>query len=746
MDFHSFILKKPEKIIPKKLKQDKINISGSLNPAAWVTPARWRDSDGLYIGEDLKNVWLYREVDLTLFKDFSYDFITFLNSFFIELSSQGFNEFHISSVINSEALLLDTEISDNLKNYILADAFYTVPSKYIFLGVKVPYDSNFADYAEDGEILSLKENSFNLISKILGEYVPNSHNLNPRVQILDGIFTKYFLKKMTNITYQYLDFWYQGGRSEPLEVLEEKDFLDNKLKNEKIDFLSFSNNNENVEFFKNWNILDNTNDAKIKLISVRGYLNDYGKLKGVNFNGYQLASNLFTNISALSGVLSDLDTDSFEQINTAGYQYSLLELPHRQLPALDETLPASKAKINPFLNASNATAINHLLTLGFPNIGDKNGILFSLIEPDYQPLWLNTKKINDFKKADRILICGDENSGKTYTSINILIQEFLAGNKVAIFTKVRDEKIIKIIEFLGGISYSIKELFKNELIPSPYLYKDANETQEILATLFKEEVFNNKEKYNISEADIDAINTFLNRKLNDSIDNMESLLSNLEDPRHRKILNNFYRNFPFLYNHNKKTDFKLGSLTYFYLHDESNKNIDSTLNLSDLFIKDKDFSSDEISIFKIFLEMLLEYNSEKIDMVILDGLEEIFNSNYDQKLVGQLFFGKKYDNIAVSLTLKNMDKLVMEKFDFKKLFTIAVLHEVKNINSLAYFFQEYGIPEKEENFTYLQDASSFVNQDNEIVPSRAFIIDRLGKIGKGIVFPLIPEIISILED
>jgi hypothetical protein len=84
----------------------------------------------------------------------------------------------------------------------------------------------------------------------------------------------------------------------------------------------------------------------------------------------------------------------------------------RQLEALEETLPCSSRRVNPFLQDLSISMVSYSGILGWSNLGDREGLFLGLADPDFTPVWLDTTAAPAENKPPAFCIFGDPGSGK----------------------------------------------------------------------------------------------------------------------------------------------------------------------------------------------------------------------------------------------------------------------------------------------------------------------------------------------
>lgn len=136
------------------------------------------------------------------------------------------------------------------------------------------------------------------------------------------------------------------------------------------------------------------------------------------------------------------------------YNIEVKPLEHRQIRALDETLPCSSRRVNPFLQDVSISMIAHAGLAGFSNLGDRSGLFVGVAHPDYTPVFLEPSAAARENMPPGMLVAGDPGSGKTFLCQTLALQAVLAGtttifinpkgfDSLASFAKIVDGRVVK---------------------------------------------------------------------------------------------------------------------------------------------------------------------------------------------------------------------------------------------------------------------------------------------------------------
>lgn len=117
-------------------------------------------------------------------------------------------------------------------------------------------------------------------------------------------------------------------------------------------------------------------------------------------------------------------------IKTYGIQAKPLEL--RQMAALDETLPCSTKRVNPFLQYTNIAMFAWSGIQGFSSLGDPKGVFLGLVDPHGTPCFLDPRGASANDLPPVMLVAGDPGSGKTFTLQVVAMQTAMQGIKTVL--------------------------------------------------------------------------------------------------------------------------------------------------------------------------------------------------------------------------------------------------------------------------------------------------------------------------
>lgn len=355
----------------------------------WWTPWSWVSADGIYIGDD--GAWLYRQLPLALLASDG------LTTMVCDPAIDGQRLhllLHAWSAPIEEASLRTT--GTDLDDYLADTIRLYSPVRRLIVGVRLP--------DRDTETSTLSA-VYATIDRVLGEHVPNLDAHDADLEVLDRWLAGYGATACDRVATDMLEAWYTLGHPTPTDA----DETETNIQLGGGSLLTFATGNP-----------DPTSDlhppapplppgarsavvASARFTARRDGVDDLGLVYGRRALG------------AAPWV------DTLRRVMPAA---NVSGLPLRQLPALDETLPCSKASLNP---SPRRAGIHVLRQAGFTNptpVGDPSGLLLGMGGVGYtDPVRFNPLSGG----VSRLTIYGASSAGKTFLAEHIAHQGMLAG-------------------------------------------------------------------------------------------------------------------------------------------------------------------------------------------------------------------------------------------------------------------------------------------------------------------------------
>lgn len=447
-------------ILPNFLKFGK----GAQEYAQWSSPDPWRNDDGVFVGLN-GQVWIYRKLDLSPVKwednEARLGIARQLDNLLTDLGSlskvpvgniralANNREVHIESVTWQEILTSPDDNPPELAEF-QSDAYgVTVPKRALFLGVKLV--QTIIGKKEGGQKQGLWASMQELARRSMGDDMPKLEPYKDDLQRVKRILDLYEAKLPTKQEFAQLGSWFNQGRGTDVLIEEQ---IDRIVVADSAPIQMSAARQFEVPTFSSpddqWlmDALAHPGDAP-HMISVRCELEPTkvtrnrarmqqrriqanieeeeksGDIEKVeNTESYQLAKDFedylsaekrptLSNVSILMASEVTEETETYMDFldNTYGIQMTTLE--HRQILALDETLPCSNTRVNPFLQDINVAMLAHAGLQAFSSLGDDRGAFVGFIDPDGAPLFIDPSASSRQNLPPGFGVFGDPGSGKS---------------------------------------------------------------------------------------------------------------------------------------------------------------------------------------------------------------------------------------------------------------------------------------------------------------------------------------------
>lgn len=476
----------------------------------WTTPWAWRDESGMYIGWN-KEAWLYWQLPINplLWEDPGHrlDVSGPLQQLLSELgdlhvdNSMGISllsnarQVHVLSIAWEEPGRPPQGAAEDLIDFQAACLDFLIPNKALFVGIQLRSENALAAIKYKGW-KGLLEQAKDLGTKTLGEDVPDREQFEKDRVKIERILRRHGATPPTEQASAQLEAWYNLGRSPDvvIQVADESLYIADY---DRLEFSAVTRFREkSMEApHSQWALDAATHSNGPKVISIRGELQApsiarnrarsaqrriraqmdeemaTGDLERVEDTvAYQQAqqveefitlgqSPLFANCSILMARrIGDEDEETYMDELRQLYGIDMKPLVMRQLEALDETLPCSSKRLNPFLQDLSLEMIAYCGLQGWSNIGDTAGAFIGLADPDYTPVWLDFFGAPARNEPPTMGIFGEPGSGKTYLCQLIATQAALAGHQVIFINPKGFSTLSPFAELVGGSVVKMSEL------------------------------------------------------------------------------------------------------------------------------------------------------------------------------------------------------------------------------------------------------------------------------------------------
>jgi len=496
----------------------------------WTTPWAWRDDDGCYVGWN-GQVWLYRSFPLAPIAQRWEDPKTLirlgqqLDQLLNELgetSREGipglaattadYREVHIVA-ITWEAMARPPEgTPTRLAQYMEESLGFLVPAKALMVGVKLRGASSSSTGLADSVKEALKSG--------LAEQTPDIDRYATDRAAVSAILGRAGCRPPTGEQLRQLESWYNMGKGPDAFIIERRDHLevDRVDAIELAAVLDFQRSVNHAPNYQ-WVHEAETHPEGVRVVSVRAELEPAtaarkrtrqsqrrirsqieeematGDLERAEYSDtFALASAVedhFLNsqeplLTRASIIMARRATDATETYADFLHNYMGIDvrnLDMRQLPALDETLPCSSKRVNPFVQELSVGMVAHAGLHGFAALGDKKGVYVGLADPNYTLTMVDPLGAPAVNKPPSMGIFGDPGSGKTFLAQMIAYQSSLMGLPVVFINPKGFDTLAPLAELAGGQVVSMSKAETEGGAFDPFRYAPSPVmAAEILAT------------------------------------------------------------------------------------------------------------------------------------------------------------------------------------------------------------------------------------------------------------------------
>jgi hypothetical protein len=485
--------------------------AGSEDPVRstlWTTPWSWRTDDGIYVGHG-KDAWLYRELPLNPLQwedpgtrlQIGSPLATLLEELGSTSKDTGaglrtlarLREIHLVAVTWEAPAKLPEETGPQLRDFLAATLRFTVPYKALFVGVKLRSSVTSTTAKKQGG--GLLEQIKSMTAAALAEDVPNLDPFEKDITSITSIMARNGAKVPARDSLRHLESWYNLGRGPDVEVKETRDLLyvDDFDVIEMAAVRAFEQPVMRAPHAQ-WLLAAATHPEGPSVVSVRGQLEPASMARGrlratqrkfLNQLEEQAATgdleraedsqtlNLAKEVedyfvSSGEPLISECSIVMARRASSAEETYidelrgafgiDVTALQHRQLAALDETLPCSQKRVNPFVQDVSIGMLAYAGLQAFSNLGDRKGVFVGLTDPDYTPTWLDPFGAPEANLPPAMAVFGDPGSGKTFLCQTIATQAALEGHTVIMVNPKGFDSLSPTADLVGGTTVRMSAL------------------------------------------------------------------------------------------------------------------------------------------------------------------------------------------------------------------------------------------------------------------------------------------------
>lgn len=483
-------------------------IGGGNDPKTdtlWTTPWAWRDDDGCYVGWN-GQVWLYRSYPLSPIAAQWEDAETRirlgsgLDQLLCELgetsreglpglgaSTSDYRSIHIVSITWEAEARAPEGTPERLAQYMEDSFGFPVPHKTLLIGVQLRGSGDVGA----GLFKGLKDT----VTAALGESLPDLNRYTQDRDLVDALMMRSGCKRPGAAELRQLESWYNLGRGPDAFIVERPDRLEIDGY-DTIELAAAIGFNSTVRYAPHyqWAQEAEAHPDGVRLVSIRAELEPAsaarrrlrqsqrkirsqmaeeaatGDIERAEYSEtYQLASvaedhfmssqePLLTRCSVVMARRVRDTHETYADFLRSYFDIDVRPLDRRQLPALDETLPCSSKRVNPFVHELSVGMIAYAGLHGFSRLGDKKGVYLGLTHPNYTTALLDPLGAPAANQPPSMGIFGDPGSGKTFVAQSIAYQSTLMGIPVIFINPKGHDTLAPLAKLAGGRLVSMSRL------------------------------------------------------------------------------------------------------------------------------------------------------------------------------------------------------------------------------------------------------------------------------------------------
>jgi hypothetical protein len=519
--------------------------SSKETDALWTTPWVMRDADCIYVGSD-RSVWLYRSLPLapvdwedprtqlgigarlaTLLAEIGATSTPPVSG----IRQLGNNrQVHLVSVTWDEAPEPAAGTPPAHASFLRETLEgFTIPKRALMVGIRLRPSGT-------GKSESVMGQAKRMATKLLLEDVTDRTQYQEDAQLIAGMLNRFGGRRLTRAEQAQLESWYNIGRGPDVTIIERNTSLE-VSDVDTIEMSAVMRFGSPIMYAPNsrW-VLDALShyDAP-KLVSVRAELEPAiatrararraqrrvdsqmkeeaasGDLERIEYSTtYQQAQEferflveagepILTKCSIIIARSVRPTNETYIDFLRNRYEIEIKPLEHRQIRALDETLPASPRRINPFLQDVSISMLAYAGLNGFSDLGDPKGSYIGVADPDLTPVYLDVAAAPARNMPPGMLVAGDPGSGKTFLCQSIALQATLAGNPVIFINPKGFDSLAPLAELVNGQVVKMSALASRPGAFDPFRYAPPPVAAEI-ATTHILSVLGNREGFTQAQA------------------------------------------------------------------------------------------------------------------------------------------------------------------------------------------------------------------------------------------------------
>jgi hypothetical protein len=471
----------------------------------WTTPYAWRTTDGVYVGHN-SEVWMYRTVRLSPMKwedpEQQLSLAAPLDRLLGDLGAtsrqpmgglatlSNNRHVHLVSITWDDLVTPPKENTEELRAYQAGAFGFLAPKRVLFVGVQLR--SSMRDKtskAGKGTTGSFLKTLTELVKETLAEDVPDLSPYQKDMEHVTSIFERSDAQLPTRQELDQLESWYNLGRG-PDTVIEEmptrldvtgvgalemaavmrfdQPVMPSPYAQWALDTISHPGDAPHIISIRAELEPPNLTRARARRAQRRIMSNMEEERKTQDLEKVEL-SDTFQQAKEVEDYLANSNqpmlarcsfimgrevteaTETYLEFLGQNYGIQMKALEHRQIQALEETLPCSSVRVNPFLQDVNVPMVSHAGLQSFSQLGDDSGVFGGLIDPDGTPFFVDPLGAPLKNLPPVFGIFGDPGSGKTFFAQSIAVQSALNGLPVIFVNPKGGDSLYGMVDYAESL-------------------------------------------------------------------------------------------------------------------------------------------------------------------------------------------------------------------------------------------------------------------------------------------------------
>lgn len=483
------------------LNRSKEGLADEEKGTLYTTPIAYRDDEGVYVGHN-GEVWMYRLIEsnpvswedpgtqLGVEKplaDILYELAaTSRDTGGLKTLSRA-REVHLLALTWEVDAQIPKDTPEALAKFMQRLLYFTVPNRAVVVGVRL-----WSGLSKEKNLL---EQAKDRLTNAMGEDGPDWDSYEQDRRVVAEILSRHGGVVPPRRVREQMESWYNYGRGSDVAAWETEDYV--RVGSERLEMAAVMRFDEPIMYapHNQWGLTAQTHPSPACVASVRGVLEP----SGVSRNRVRKSQRRVLNEIEEEQASGDIDrpeqsmvlqlAQEVEQFILANREPLVSEcsivlgrriqpnvdetyadelrnvhgievqpLVHRQMAALEETLPTSSRRVNPFVQDLSIGMLAYAGFQGFSNLGDGKGVYMGLTDPDYVPMFLDPLGAPKANRPPGLLIAGDPGSGKTFTASLLAIQSSLAGYQTIFVNPKPSDSLEPMARFAGGRTVRLSEI------------------------------------------------------------------------------------------------------------------------------------------------------------------------------------------------------------------------------------------------------------------------------------------------